>query len=368
LLQGGQPGGNQSDHGLSRTVPILPGRAAWSIGRRAFVAGAASLVLERHALAEASAFPGAPTILVAGPPGGPIDHWAALIAEPLGKRLLQSAAVARENVGGPDGVTAANQFQARTPPDGATAMLMPGATAMSWLVGDPRVRFDAGRWAPLWGGEVSAIVASRSALVRGRPVRVAVQNIVGPELAALLALDLMGIPVVPIAVAPTNLMPFDQSDIDLVLLRGPTLKQDVPRLLARRWRLSFGLGMVDTDGQVARDPAFPQVPTAYELIEPSKTNQAADLLAALRSVAAAAALDLALVLPLLTPAAAVAWWRQGCSSLASVPDIQAEARRSLVRPIEAGLMAANVARITAEPSVLLALRRWLGERHHWHPG
>lgn len=348
-----------------------PQCAQFRITRRAVLAGSMAAIA-RPALAidpaaQPIAFPGAPTILVAGPPGGRVDHWATLIAEPLGKSLMQAQAVGRENVGGPDGVTGANQFQALTTADGGTAMLMPGTAAMSWLVGDPRVRFDVGRWAPLWGGTVSALAASSKPLVPGKQLRVAVPNLIGPELAALLALELIGIPAIAVPVDPATPLT-ERNDIDLILLRGASLKQDAAALPAQHWTVQFTLGVIREDGSVARDPAFANIPTLYELVDHSNIERPAELVAALRAVGAAAGLDVGLVLPLLSPASAVAWWRRGCTTLTSAPNVQAEAARTLVRPMEAGPMAASVARITTETSVLLALRRWLADRHQWRPG
>ncbi len=354
-------------------------RAARPVTRRAILASAAlvaATVRGRYpALAGPTALPASPTILVAGPPGSYVDQWAALITGPLGKSLLLGEAIGRENIGGPDGVTGANHFQASTPPDGGTAMIIPGAAALSWLVGDPRVRFDAGNWVPLWGGTTPVLAVTRVALARGRSVRVAVQTLVGPELAVLLALELMGIEAVAVPVGAGAATSFDRPDIDLVVLRGPELKQLAPELAARRWTHAFTLGMIGADGRVVRNPAMADAPTALELIDrdaavpPGRAGleRFSELSSALRAVTAAAMLDFALVVPLLAPAAVVAWWRQGCIGLASAPELQEAATKRLVRPAETGAVVASMSAITADPTALLELRRWLEERHHWRP-
>src|SRR5579875_10676 len=66
------------------------------------------------------------TMLVAGPLSGDTDHWADWLAPLLAPGLGGGAPLRREAVGGADGVTAANQFDARVSPDGTTAMLIPG--------------------------------------------------------------------------------------------------------------------------------------------------------------------------------------------------------------------------------------------------
>jgi hypothetical protein len=205
-----------------------------------------------------------------------------------------------------------------------------------------------------------------------------VPSFVGPELALLLGLELMGSEAVPVPIG-SGAAALDREDVDLLLLRGASLTQGSPRERASRgWGHAFSLGMVSGDGRLARDPAFMEVPTVSELIERAQadrgstdragTDRMAALSIALRSAAAAATLDVALVLPLLAPAAVVAWWRQGCTALASAPDVQEEAARSLTHMVEAGSMAASMTMITTEPPVLLELRRWLAERHQWRPG
>ena len=47
-------------------------------------------------------------------------------------------------IGSADGVTGANQFEARGAPDGQTVLLVPGQAAVAWMVGDPRAQFDVG--------------------------------------------------------------------------------------------------------------------------------------------------------------------------------------------------------------------------------
>ncbi len=96
----------------------------------------------------ATPFADGATLLVAGPESGATDRWAALLGPALGRGLPPGTQVHTEAVGGPDGVTGANQFEARTTPDGTTALLLPGSAALAWLVGDPRARFDAAHWMP----------------------------------------------------------------------------------------------------------------------------------------------------------------------------------------------------------------------------
>ncbi|HYZ32554.1 MAG TPA: hypothetical protein VE684_09765, partial [Crenalkalicoccus sp.] len=192
--------------------------------RRRALAGLAACCGLGEAWAAPGGFPDDVSLLVAGPSGGRAARWGELMAPALGRALQQGAALPRQNVGGPDGVTGANQFDAHANPDGSTALLVPGQAALSWLCGDTRVKFDAGRWVPVWAGSTSAALATRVKLVPGQTVRVAVGNLIGPELAGLLALDLLGIGAVPVRIDGAGPSPLRRPDVDAVVLRGPALR------------------------------------------------------------------------------------------------------------------------------------------------
>ena len=120
-------------------------------------------------------FPDGATLLVAGPEGGAVDSWAGWLAPSLGRALPPGTALRKDVVGGTDGVTGANQFEARIAPDGGTALLLPGSAAMAWLVGDPRARFDVSQWIPALAGVTPGLLVSRVPLPRvlgGTPIRV----------------------------------------------------------------------------------------------------------------------------------------------------------------------------------------------------
>lgn len=338
-----------------------------AIGRRRALAGAAGCLWASQARSALPGIPDQPGLMVAGPQGGRADRWAEAMATALGRALQQPEPLRRENVGGADGVTAANQFEARAIPDGGTALLVPGSAAISWLAGDTRVKFDASRWVPVWAGCRSAALASRVPLRAGRSLRVGVNGLVGPDLAALLALDLMGVEAVPIAIETIGPSVADRPDVDAVLLRGAGLHTGSELLAAKGWTLMFGLGAPGVDGAVVRDPNLPDVPIVQELVTSLRPELAPELIPALGAVAAAVQLDLALVLPQLSPAAAVAWWRRGCNAIRQSPDLQAEAARDLTRPLTAPLAASCTAAVAVDVQVLLQLRRWLAERYHWRP-
>jgi hypothetical protein len=338
-----------------------------AIARRRALAGVAASFAAGGAWSAPAGLPEQPSLMVAGPPGGWTDHWAEAIAPMLGRALQRPAPLPRENVGGQDGVTGANQFEARAEPDGSAAMLVPGSAALAWLAGEARVKFDPARWVPVWAGTRPAALASRVALVPGRRIRVGVRNVIGPEMAALLALDLLGMEVLAVQLDPTVPVATNRPDLDAVVLQGPALRGQPELLAATGWKLAIGFGSISANGQLVRDRLFPNLPIATELIRAPRHEAEMELTAALKAVCAATQLDLALVLPQLSPAAVVAWWRRGCGSLLGSAELKAEAARSLTRPVGPLLAGGSTGAIAVEAPVLLSLRRWLAERNQWHP-
>ncbi len=302
----------------------------------------------------ATGLPEGVTLLIAGPPQGRLDRWADLLVPALGRALPSAFArpatppIIRSAVGGVDGVTGANQFEARVSPDGGTALLLPGSAAMAWLVGDPRAQFDAALWVPAWAGLASAVLVSRVPLSPGSTLRVGGAHPAGPTLPALLALDMLGITVTP---SPDN-----AADAMFHSGQGARFAATAQRGMVP----VLTLGTIDSAGSWLRDPAFPTVPTVLEAV--ARRAPPLPMLAALRAASAAAMLDAALVLPQLSPANRVALWRRACAEASATPDVLAEAAALGIHTATAPATATLMASIAADVPTLLALRSWLDAR------
>ncbi len=324
---------------------------------------------------QATLFPAGASILVAGPDGGELDRWGRILAPVLARYLPQGPAVRVLSAGGADGVTGANQFDARTAPDGATVLLVPGAAALAWLAGDPRAQFDAAHWVPVMTGMTPGIVAGRvgpAMLAAGNRLRIAAAGPGGPELAALLAIDLLGaepVPVFGLAEPAAIRNSFARGELDLVFLSGPHVPDRLATFVPVGVRPLFSLGAFDAEGNPARDPLFPDLPRMSELRGSLRgTPPARRLFDAYAAAAAAARLDFGLMLPQLTPASIVALWRRAAVQAADSPELQAAADAASVRPASGAAAAAITGAIAADAGALLELRHWLATRFNWQPG
>ncbi len=334
---------------------------------RRLVLGSA-LALAGGAAAVDPPFPNGAILLVAGPGGGAVDSWAEWLSPSLGRALPPGTQLRKDLVGGIDGVTGANQFEARTVPDGNTALLLPGSAAMAWLVGDPRARFDVAHWVPALAGVTPGLVISRITIgqaMRGAPLRVAASGPAGPELPGLLALDMLGTHWTPILGLTDNaaIDALTSGQVDTICLYGRRVADYAQQLGSAGFSPMFSYGSMDETGRRQRDPAFPRTPDASELLADRPGSVA--LRSAWRATAAAADLEVALVLPQLTPAAMVALWRRACAQ--AVNAVQGQANALGVRPQGAPAATVSTAALLANTAAQLELRKWLATRLNYRP-
>ncbi len=320
-----------------------------------------------------AAFPDGATMLVAGPQNGATNWWAEWLAPLIAHGLGPTGRIRRETVGGADGVTAANQFDARIAADGTTAMLMPGEAGLAWLVGDPRAQFDAAHWVPALAGIGSGVVVARLAggPVPGMRLRIGAAMPEGPDLAALLGLELCGIEIVPVfgltgPDAAANAL--TQNAVDAAFVHGRKIGAQVA-IVGRAGATPMAtLGSLDATGEPARDPQFPAVPDVPELAARLRgVAPSGPLYDAWRAVAAATQLDVGLVLPQLTPAAMVAAWRRACGEAVASPELQAKVAPLGLRAVSSPAATECTSAIAADGTALLELRRWLATRLNWRP-
>ncbi len=311
-----------------------------------------------------------PTLLVAGPADAAPGRWATLLAPRLGQAMQVGSALAVSATGGRDGVTGANAFEALTTPDGSTAMLVPGAAAIAWLAGDPRVHFDPARWVPALASLSSGVLVARGGGggLAGRTLRTAASTATGPELPALLGLSMLGARPAPAfgLSEPEDAAAALRADrVDAVFLAGHDVPARLRGLQAAGFMPVFSLGAIGDDVE-ARDAVVAGVPAFAELYR-MQTGHAPTgaLFAAWRATAAAAAIDTALVLPSLAPAALVARWRSACQSAVSDLGLVSAAMRAQVDPVPAPQCVQALSRINADETTQLALRRWLAGQTGW---
>ena len=169
-------------------------------------------------------------------------------------------------------------------------------------------------------GVTPAIVMARAnvTLGTGQSVRLAVSGPVGPQLPALLGLELLGAQVTPVfglIEQDATRAAFVDGKVDVVLAWGQGVPAQVDALCEAGAKPLFGLGALDANGLVGRDPAVPRCANVVGAIRGVASAQRRPARASMPGGprASATRLEFGLVLPRLTSAAMVALWRRAAS-------------------------------------------------------
>ncbi len=318
-----------------------------------------------------SALPTAVTLLSSGPAYGYIAGWAKLLGPHLLDGLPPGIASSFTAMGGPDGVTVCNAFGARLDPDGGTLMFAPGAALLAWLEGDSRVKYDPGRWIATVVGATPALLVGRMPLsaTTARPLRLAATNPIGPELAAFLALDLLGLPIRPVygLADPASLIEgFRRQTIDLAFLGGPKLHDTLAGLQAAGAQAWFSTGAQGCDGPTLRDPLLPAVPSFLEAAAALAISVPNDeRFAGYEAAAAASAICFTAVLPELVRPSTLAAWRRGAELIGDSLSVAAVAVPQGVRLVTGLCAVTFLEQAVRSAAGLDSLRRTMLTRYGW---
>ena len=320
-----------------------------------------------------TSFPNGVTLLSSGPPYGYIAGWAKLLGPHLLDGLPPDVGSSFDAMGGPDGVTVCNAFGARLDPDGSTVMFAPGAALLAWLEGDSRVKYDPGHWIATVVGATPAVLVGRtqlSPIAAGRlPLRLGASNPVGPELAAFLALDLLGLPAVPVygLADPDSLIDgLRRNEIDLAFLSGPKMRDVLARAATVGAQALFSTGALGCDGPTARDPQLPALPNFLEVAgQLGAALPADDRLAAYQAAAAAASVCFTAVLPDLVRPSTLAEWRRGAELIGDSLSVAAVAVPQGVRLLTDACASSFLNQMSGSAAALDSLRRTMLHRYGW---
>jgi hypothetical protein len=340
--------------------------------RRYFLGGgAASLAWAGSALGDTGA--ASLGLLVAGPAGEQTDRWAAAWALALSPGFPGAPNLLTQPVGGLDGVTGGNRLDALVVPDGKTAAMLPGQSLVAWLTGDSRVHFDPTRWAPVLAGSQSGVLVARlgatppslKALQAFGGLRLAADQPESNDLAALIALERMGVrsaPIFGLRGTDAKTKAFAAGEVDAVFLCGEGVPEDVAPLSANGGVAVFCTGKM-ANGVLGPDPLFPGVAEAAAFAPPASA-----LAFAYAAAAAAARLDYFMVLPKLSDPSSLAAWRGAAGAAMGDAALQSAASASAVSLLAPADAIAELAAVSISMADQAGLQAFLASRFGWHPG
>jgi hypothetical protein len=213
------------------------------------------------------------------------------------------------------------------------------------------------------------LIARPGSVAPGKTVRLPTAGPASADLPAILALDLLGVRVQPVPALPEEGLPAALAGgvIDAAFLRGHKVPEHAATLFAAGGQPVFTLGAPDEHRVLRRCDTFPDVPTAAEqYVAVHGKPPAGPLFAAWTAAAVATQLEFALVLPQLTPAAAVGLWRHAGTEAVAALDVQSMANSLEVRAIGGPEATSTTRAVTANAAAQTELRHWLATRFNWH--
>ena len=208
--------------------------------------------------------------------------WANFYAPLLSEALPGNPTVVVKFMPGAGSTKGANHFQEQTYDDGTLIFGSSGSTQFPYLLGDPRVRYEYGDWnvvlASGTGGvaylppDLAAKVADGgAAAVNDVDFIYGSQGATRLDLVPILAWEMLGLSVEPVfgikGRGDGRLM-FERGEANIDYQTSSSFLSGVTPLVeagtAVPW---FTFGALDADGNIVRDPTFPDLPTFKEVCE-----------------------------------------------------------------------------------------------------
>jgi tripartite-type tricarboxylate transporter receptor subunit TctC len=272
---------NRSDRSkeiiMTQHFPITR-RAALSLA-----AGAAALALAGPAAAEADFSGETIEWIIPFAPGGGSDTWARFNAPFLTKYLPGNPVVVVINEPGGGSTKGTNMFAARAKPDGLTFLGTSGSTQFPYLLGDPRVRYDYQDWTVVMVAPTGGVVYASPSLgltsvediakLKDTRLVYASQGATSLDLVPLLAFKLMGLDVQHVfgfQGRGDGRLDFERGEVNIDYQTSSAYLTNVAPLVEMGQAVPlFSWGVLDADGNLVRDPTFPDIPhfaEAYEML------------------------------------------------------------------------------------------------------
>ncbi|MBF9044757.1 tricarboxylate transporter [Rhodobacterales bacterium HKCCE4037] len=209
-------------------------------------------------------------------------RWANFYAPLLSEALPGNPTVVVNFMPGAGSTRGANHFQELEYEDGTVIFGSSGSTQFPYLLNDPRVRYEYGDWnvvlASGTGGVVYLPADLAGALEEGGIDAIAGENFIYGsqgatrlDLVPLLAWEMLGLnvePVFGIEGRGDGRLMFERGEANIDYQTSSSYLSGVTPLVeagtAVPW---FNFGALDADGNIVRDPTFPDMPTFAEVCE-----------------------------------------------------------------------------------------------------
>lgn len=271
--------------------------------------------------------------------GGGSDVWARFFLPYLSKYLPGNPTVIMRNVPGGGSITGTNEFVARARPDGLSLVGTSGSTQLPYLLGDPRVKYDYEKLIPVLVSPTGGVVylpekfGVESAADMGKlfdqELIYGSQGATSLDLVPMLAFRLLGLNVRHVfgmKGRSDGRLAFERGEATIDYQTSSAYLTNVMPLVEEGSAVPmFSWGVLDENGEVARDPTFPDLPhflEAYEMVH-GKRPEGIEADAYLAFFGSGFAAQKPALLPEGTPDDIVAAYRKAFADAVADPDLQA---------------------------------------------
>jgi len=266
---------------MMRIIGVLRSRVP------ALLAGAALLCQAGTAQAQADFSGKTVEWIIPFSEGGGSDKWARFYAPLLAQALPGKPTVVVKNMPGAGSTKGANWFASRAKPDGLTILGTSGSTQFPFLLNDPRVKFDYGDWNVVLvsaTGGVTYLPEDLGARWRQNPASVlntdfiyGSQGATRLDLVPLLAWEMLGLkvdPVFGIKGRGDGRLMFERGEANIDYQTSSSFLSKVMPLVEEGKAVPIMTwGALDENGNIVRDPTFPDIPTFKEVYQQIKGVQ-----------------------------------------------------------------------------------------------
>lgn len=219
--------------------------------------------------------------------GGGSDVWGRFNAQLLSKHLAGQPAVVVKNQPGGGSISGANLFNATAKPDGLTILGTSGSTQFPYLLGEAHVKFDYKDWIPVMAAPTGGVAYISSKLgvtglkdllkIKDKQLHYASQGYTSLDLVPLLGFRLIGLNVQHVTGFPgrgEGRLAFERGEMEIdYQTTSAYLRSSAPLVKKGDAVALFSWGVLDQNGNLARDPNFPDLPhfeEAYEIVHGKK--------------------------------------------------------------------------------------------------
>lgn len=214
--------------------------------------------------------------------GGGTDVWARSFAPLIAEKLPGAPTIVVRNNTQGGGIGGANEFHRRMEPDGSMIFGTSGSIQVPFLLKDPRVRYDYADFEPIIATPAGGVVyvpaafgiedaSEVMALGDLDALRYGSQGVATLDLVPLLAFELLGLDVEAVFGMKSRSLArqaIQRGEVQIDYQTTPTyLKHVQPLVEAGEMVPLFSWGALDGDGDIVRDPTFPDLPTFREVYE-----------------------------------------------------------------------------------------------------